>query len=90
MRRRKPISRRASLDGASLAELFAWSEQEFLDHTAGVAITAPAMRGQLRNIAGWRRRYDRTGSAAVRRVDDETASCAARRLGTGQHSSFRS
>ncbi len=42
---------RHGLDGASLAELFAWSEQEFLDRTAGMAIRRTGHEGWLRNIA---------------------------------------
>ncbi|GAA0705675.1 tRNA epoxyqueuosine(34) reductase QueG [Dokdonella soli] len=42
---------RHGLDGAMLVELFAWSEQEFLDRTAGMAIRRTGYEGWLRNIA---------------------------------------
>ena len=42
---------RHGLDRAGLAELFAWSEQEFLDRTAGMAIRRTGYEGWLRNIA---------------------------------------
>ncbi|WP_049622994.1 tRNA epoxyqueuosine(34) reductase QueG [Frateuria defendens] len=42
---------RHSLDGARLAELFAWSEEEFLRRTEGMAIRRTGYEGWLRNIA---------------------------------------
>ena len=42
---------RAGLDGSLLAELFAWSEQEFLRRTEGSAIRRTGYEGWLRNIA---------------------------------------
>jgi epoxyqueuosine reductase len=42
---------RHSLDGAKLVELFAWSEDEFLKRTEGMAIRRTGYQGWLRNIA---------------------------------------
>ena len=42
---------RAGLDGPKLAELFAWSEAEFLRRTEGSAIRRSGYEGWLRNIA---------------------------------------
>ena len=42
---------RHSLDGAKLVELFAWSEQDFLQRTEGMAIRRTGYEGWLRNIA---------------------------------------
>ncbi|MBS0556119.1 MAG: tRNA epoxyqueuosine(34) reductase QueG [Proteobacteria bacterium] len=42
---------RHRLDGASLIELFGWSEREFLDRTQGMAIRRTGYEGWLRNIA---------------------------------------
>jgi len=42
---------RHSLDGAKLTSLFAWSEQEFLSRTEGMAIRRTGYEGWLRNIA---------------------------------------
>lgn len=42
---------RHSLDGAKLVELFAWSEDEFLKRTEGMAIRRAGYEGWLRNIA---------------------------------------
>ncbi len=42
---------RHSLDGARLLELFAWSEEEFLKRTEGMAIRRTGYEGWLRNIA---------------------------------------
>lgn len=42
---------RNQLDTASLAELFAWSEEEFLERTEGSAIRRSGHRRWLRNIA---------------------------------------
>ncbi len=42
---------RHGLDGAALADVFAWTEQEFLDRTAGMAIRRTGHEGWLRNIA---------------------------------------
>ncbi|MGH8029892.1 MAG: tRNA epoxyqueuosine(34) reductase QueG, partial [Arenimonas sp.] len=42
---------RNDLDRASLVDLFAWSEEEFLQRTEGSAIRRTGYRGWLRNIA---------------------------------------
>lgn len=42
---------RHRLDGAKLVELFAWSEDEFLKRTEGMAIRRTGYEGWLRNIA---------------------------------------
>jgi len=42
---------RNNLDTATLAELFAWSEDEFLQRTEGSAIRRSGYRRWLRNIA---------------------------------------
>lgn len=42
---------RHSLDGPRLVELFAWSEQEFLSRTEGMAIRRTGYEGWLRNLA---------------------------------------
>ena len=42
---------RNNLDNATLAELFAWSEDEFLQRTEGSAIRRTGYEGWLRNIA---------------------------------------
>jgi epoxyqueuosine reductase len=42
---------RHGLDGASLVELFSWSEAEFEQRTAGMAIRRTGYEGWLRNIA---------------------------------------
>lgn len=42
---------RHGLDGAMLAELFAWSEEEFLRKTEGMAIRRAGYEGWLRNVA---------------------------------------
>ncbi len=42
---------RHSLDSARLVELFAWSEEEFLQRTEGMAIRRAGYEGWLRNIA---------------------------------------
>lgn len=42
---------RHGLDNSSLATLFSWTEQEFLDRTAGSAIRRTGYEGWLRNIA---------------------------------------
>lgn len=42
---------RHSLDGAKLTELFAWSEEDFLERTQGMAIRRAGYEGWLRNIA---------------------------------------
>jgi epoxyqueuosine reductase len=42
---------RHSLDGAKLVELFAWSEDEFLRRTEGMALRRTGYEGWLRNIA---------------------------------------
>ena len=42
---------RHGLDGAELTELFAWSEEEFLQRTEGSAIRRTGYEGWLRNLA---------------------------------------
>mgnify|MGYP001134220098 FL=1 len=42
---------RHSLDGPRLVDLFAWSEQEFLSRTEGMAIRRTGYEGWLRNLA---------------------------------------
>jgi epoxyqueuosine reductase len=42
---------RHGLDGATLADLFAWTEREFLQRTQGMAIRRTGYAGWLRNIA---------------------------------------
>jgi epoxyqueuosine reductase len=42
---------RHSLDGPKLVDLFAWSEQEFLSRTEGMAIRRTGYEGWLRNLA---------------------------------------
>jgi len=42
---------RHSLDGPRLVDLFAWSEQEFLTRTEGMAIRRTGYEGWLRNLA---------------------------------------
>jgi epoxyqueuosine reductase len=42
---------RHSLDGPKLVELFAWSEEEFLSRTEGMAIRRTGYEGWLRNLA---------------------------------------
>lgn len=42
---------RHQLDGAKLVDLFAWSEEEFLERTQGMAIRRAGYEGWLRNIA---------------------------------------
>ncbi|MBU6247055.1 MAG: tRNA epoxyqueuosine(34) reductase QueG [Xanthomonadaceae bacterium] len=42
---------RHRLDGSRLVELFAWSEEEFLQRTEGMAIRRTGYEGWLRNIA---------------------------------------
>jgi len=42
---------RHRLDGSKLVELFAWSEEEFLQRTEGMAIRRTGYEGWLRNIA---------------------------------------
>ena len=42
---------RNNLDSATLVELFAWSEEEFLNRTEGSAIRRTGWQGWLRNIA---------------------------------------
>jgi epoxyqueuosine reductase len=42
---------RSGLDAATLVELFAWTEQEFLERTAGSTIRRSGYYGWLRNIA---------------------------------------
>lgn len=42
---------RHGLDGAMLAELFAWSQEEFLRKTEGMAIRRAGYAGWLRNVA---------------------------------------
>ena len=64
---------RHGLERASLAELFAWTEQEFDERTAGMAIRRTGYAGWLRNIAvalGNAPPTDVTVAALRSRVDD--------------------
>jgi len=47
----KDFSARHALDSSDLVELFAWSEDEFLERTLGSAIRRTGYRGWRRNIA---------------------------------------
>jgi epoxyqueuosine reductase len=63
---------RHSLDGAKLVELFAWSEEEFLSRTEGMAIRRTGYEGWLRNLAvglGNAQRSDGIVSALQARAD---------------------
>ncbi len=42
---------RHGLDGARLVEIFAWSEEEFLRYTEGMAVRRAGYEGWLRNVA---------------------------------------
>jgi epoxyqueuosine reductase len=42
---------RHGLESAQLVDLFAWTEQEFLERTAGMAIRRTGYEGWLRNVA---------------------------------------
>jgi epoxyqueuosine reductase len=64
---------RHGLDSAGLVELFAWSEDEFLRRTEGMAIRRTGYEGWLRNIAvalGNARRTDAIVDALKARADD--------------------
>jgi epoxyqueuosine reductase len=64
---------RHGLDSARLIDLFAWSEAEFLERTAGMAIRRTGYEGWLRNIAValGNARYSAAIEAALRaRADD--------------------
>lgn len=64
---------RHSLDGPRLVDLFAWSEQEFLSRTEGMAIRRTGYEGWLRNIAvglGNADTSDAVVSALRARIDD--------------------
>ena len=67
---------RHGLDAAELVDLFAWSEAEFLERTAGMAIRRTGYEGWLRNIAvalGNARRSDGIVAALEARTDDPSA-----------------
>ncbi|MEO5559789.1 MAG: tRNA epoxyqueuosine(34) reductase QueG [Dokdonella sp.] len=67
---------RHGLDRASLAELFAWTEQEFLDRTQGMAIRRTGYEGWSRNIAvalGNAPATAEVRAALVSRVNDASA-----------------
>ncbi len=49
--REEDFAPRHALDGAKLIELFAWSEEEFLRKTEGMAIRRAGYEGWLRNVA---------------------------------------
>ena len=49
--REEDFAPRHGLDGALLTELFAWSEEEFLRKTEGMAIRRAGYEGWLRNVA---------------------------------------
>ncbi|HEX5124663.1 MAG TPA: tRNA epoxyqueuosine(34) reductase QueG, partial [Rhodanobacteraceae bacterium] len=64
---------RHGLDAAQLVDLFAWSEDEFLRNTEGMAIRRTGYEGWLRNIAvalGNARRSDAIMRALHARADD--------------------
>ncbi|MCP1375527.1 tRNA epoxyqueuosine(34) reductase QueG [Dyella lutea] len=63
---------RHRLDGSKLVELFAWSEEEFLQRTEGMAIRRTGYEGWLRNIAvalGNAPRSDAARAALLARAD---------------------
>ena len=67
---------RHGLDRASLVELFAWSEEEFLARTEGMAIRRTGYEGWLRNIAvamGNARRSPAIVTALEARADHSSA-----------------
>jgi epoxyqueuosine reductase len=67
---------RHGLDSAQLVDLFAWSEAEFLERTAGMAIRRTGYEGWLRNIAvalGNARHSDIVVRALRARADDASA-----------------
>jgi epoxyqueuosine reductase len=67
---------RHGLDAAQLVDLFAWSEDEFLRRTEGMAIRRTGYEGWLRNIAvalGNARRSDVIVRALEARADDSSA-----------------
>ncbi|HEY3521377.1 MAG TPA: tRNA epoxyqueuosine(34) reductase QueG [Rhodanobacteraceae bacterium] len=49
--REEDFAPRHGLDGAKLVELFAWSEEEFLAKTEGMAVRRTGYEGWLRNVA---------------------------------------
>jgi len=64
---------RHGLDSAELVDLFAWSEAEFLERTAGMAIRRTGYEGWLRNIAvalGNARHSETVMQALHARADD--------------------
>jgi len=67
---------RHSLDGPRLVELFAWSEEEFLSRTEGMAIRRTGYEGWLRNLAvglGNAPTSDEVVDALQARADDASA-----------------
>jgi epoxyqueuosine reductase len=67
---------RHGLDSAALVDLFAWSETEFLERTAGMAIRRTGYEGWLRNIAValGNARYSETVVQSLQaRADDTSA-----------------
>jgi epoxyqueuosine reductase len=67
---------RHGLDSAELVDLFAWSEAEFLERTAGMAIRRTGYEGWLRNIAvalGNARHSQGVVNALSARADDASA-----------------
>ena len=67
------FSPRHGLADAQLVDVFAWSEAEFLERTAGMAIRRAGYEGWLRNIAvalGNARRSDAIVEALNARADD--------------------
>jgi epoxyqueuosine reductase len=67
---------RHGLDAAQLVDLFAWSEDEFLRRTEGMAIRRTGYEGWLRNIAvalGNARRSEVIVRALEARADDSSA-----------------
>ena len=67
---------RHRLDDVELQELFAWTEQEFLDNTEGSPIRRIGYECWLRNIAvalGNARRTEKVVAALQRKVDHPSA-----------------
>ena len=67
---------RHGLDSAQLVDLFAWSEAEFLERTAGMAIRRTGYEGWLRNVAValGNARHSKTIERALRARADDSSS----------------
>ncbi len=66
---------RHGLDGAPLTELFAWSEADWSERTAGSPLRRPGYHGWLRNLAvalGNAPSDEAVVAALARRIDDES------------------